>query len=160
MFCRAAAHHMSCCVGPHHWVATRGASHPPWPDASSHAVAFGAATWQHPSAAGWGIWSCLTDCPRQHCSSSSPKAIACHILTTGLYGLPACVCAKWQQKRSNGCIMLVPYNVHWASTFSPIIWDSICQAFGTKSCRWLCFLHHLGMRDAHLLLGHPLYMLL
>ncbi len=80
-----ASHHMSCCAGPHHWVATGGASYPPGPDAGSHAVTFGAATGQHPSTASWGIWSCLTDCPRQHCSSSSSlKAITCCILTTGL----------------------------------------------------------------------------
>ncbi len=91
MFRCPASHHMSCCVGPHHWVATRGASYPPGPDASSHAVTFGAATWQHSSAAGWRICSCLTDCPRQHCGSSSLKAVTSRILTTGLSTLPTCV---------------------------------------------------------------------
>ena len=73
--------------------------------------------------------------------------------------LPACVFADWQQVQSTCCIALVRYNVHWAFTFSPIIWDSNCHAFGTKCCRLFCFLQHWGMRDAHLLSRHPQFML-
>lgn len=64
-------------------------------------------------------------------SRPSPVASSQQVCETSLpvLNLPACVCADWQQVQSTCCLALVRYNVRWACTFSPIIWDIDCHAF-------------------------------